>query len=308
MSSPPSFDESSLLELIQERLGRQPSDRLILGIGDDAAMLQLDGEHVVTTDLLAESIHFLPDTPPALIGKKAINVNVSDLAAMAAEPVAATLALAIPAGWNRQRCHELIGGIAAACDAARMPVVGGDISRSRQGLHLSVTAIGRITGRGAVRRSGARPGDAICVTGPLGYSYLGRHLNFEPRWREALWLHEHGQLTAMMDLSDGLAADLPRLCHQSGCGALLWEDCIPVASAPDDRQDHRSALDHALHDGEDFELLFCCEPNDTHWRAAPIELGLTVTQIGTIEAARELRIVRDGQSRPLPTGGYTHQW
>src|SRR5262249_36518240 len=138
----------------------------------------------------------------------------------------------------------------------------GDTNSWNGGLVISVTLLGEATARGPVLRRGARPGDWLLVTGPLGGSIKGKHLDFTPRVREALLLHEHADLHAMIDISDGLAADIGHICEESGCGAVLHAESIPISDAARQMNDARTPLDHALGDGEDFELAFAVSPDD----------------------------------------------
>jgi thiamine-monophosphate kinase len=170
-----------------------------------------------------------------------------------------------------------------------------------------VTLLGEATARGPVRRSGARPGDWLLVTGPLGGSILGHHLDFTPRVREALRLHEAVDLRAMIDVSDGLAADVYHLCEESGCGAVLRAEGIPVSNAARGMNDGRSPLEHALGDGEDFELVFAVAPADGErlLGAQPVP-GITLRHVGEcVEAG--LWLDEGGQRRALPPKGYVHE-
>lgn len=296
---------------------RTPSaERVLLGPGDDTAILRWPNRSniLVTTDMLLEGSCFhLSQTHPGApgagtarqIGRKALAVNLSDIAAMAGIPVAAVISVGLPRKGGRALAEELYLGLREMADAFGTAIVGGDTNSWDGPLVINVALLGEATPRGAVRRKGARPGDRLLVTGPLGGSLLGKHLDFTPRVREALALHAAVDLHAMIDISDGLAADVAHLCTESGCGALLHADAIPVADAARAVADEHTPLDHALGDGEDFELVFAVAPADaeTLLRTPPIP-GLTV--IGECIAEAGLWLEEIGQRRPLPALGYVH--
>jgi thiamine-monophosphate kinase len=296
---------------------RTPSaERVLLGPGDDTAVLRWPNgaDCLVTTDMLLEGSCFrLADTHPGLpgagtarqIGRKAMAVNLSDIAAMAGVPVAAVVSVGLPRQGGRALAEDLYAGLREMADAFATAIVGGDTNSWDGPLVINVTLLGEATPRGVVRRKGARPGDRLLVTGPLGGSLLGKHLDFTPRVQEALALHAAVPLHAMIDISDGLAADLAHLCAESGVGAVLRAEAIPIADAARAMADDRSPLEHALGDGEDFELLFAVAPADaeTLLRAPPVP-GLTL--IGECLAEEELWLEQNGQRRPLPPLGYVH--
>ena len=188
-----------------------------------------------------------------------------------------------------------------------MAIVGGDTARGPT-LELHVFAVGRVPRGQAVLRSGAKPGDVIYVTGSLGGSLAGRHLAFEPRLREGQWLLGKHWATAMMDVSDGLAADLPRLVAASGVGAVLAAECIPVSGAARRAGKGLTALEHALGDGEDFELLFTVKAAraaafEKAWKA---KFTLRCTRIGLITRTAGVSLAAAGKVRPLTHQGYDH--
>ena len=205
--------------------------------------------------------------------------------------------------WPR----ELYVGLREAADAFGVAVVGGDTNSWDGGLVVSVTLLGEATARGPVRRGGARPGDWVFVTGPLGGSLLGRHLDFTPRVREALRLHERFDLHAMIDVSDGLAADLNHILEESGCGAVLDAESIPVAPAAFERSRTTglTPLEHALGDGEDFELVFTVSPPDGVRLRGTALPGFEPTKIG--ECVDDgLWLETNGERRPLEPTGWVH--
>ncbi|MBY0458693.1 MAG: thiamine-phosphate kinase, partial [Gemmataceae bacterium] len=201
---------------------------------------------------------------------------------------------------------ELFHGMREVADAFGVAIIGGDTNSWDGPLVISVTAFGEAATRGPVTRRGARPGDWLFVTGPLGGSILGHHLDFTPRVREALALHDAVELRAMIDLSDGLAADLNHICEESRCGAVLVAEAIPVSDAARElsRTSGKSPLQHALGDGEDFELVFAVSPADgaTLLREPPVS-GLA--KIGTcVESG--LWLEEAGVRRPLAPTGWVH--
>jgi thiamine-monophosphate kinase len=293
---------------------RTPSaGRVLIGPGDDTAALAwpADVPCLVTTDMLLEGSCFrLDEAGPRRVGRKAMAVNLSDIAAMAGVPVAAVVSVGLPRKGGRTLAEELYLGLREVADAFDTAVVGGDTNSWDGPLVISVTVLGEpgasATGVGAVRRSGAKAGDWLLATGPFGGSILGRHLDFTPRVREALALHQAADLHAMIDVSDGLAADVDKLCAESRCGAVLRADSIPITDAARQMTDGRTPLQHALGDGEDFELVFAVSPDDGRrlLAAQPVP-GVTLAHLGEC-VADGLWIEEGGTRRPLPPTGYVH--
>lgn len=308
--------ELELVRWLSENLPAHPLLRI--GIGDDAAVLRwpTDGELVVTTDAITDQVDFLlAETDPRLIGHKALGVNLSDLAAMAAEPVAAVVSLVLPrnggVGFDAKGLAvELYHGMLPLAERFGVAIAGGDTNSWDGPLAISVTAFGRTTERGPLTRSGARPGDCVLVTGALGGSILGRHLSVEPRVREALLLNERYELSAGMDVSDGLALDASRLAAASGCGVALRLEAIPVSDAARSLAEHdgKSPLEHALGDGEDFELLFTAPADVAEQMVREQPLDVPVTIIGECVAEAGLwRRDLNGTLTPLEASGYRHE-
>ncbi len=306
--------EFAFIDWLRQRT--PPGERVLLGPGDDTAVLSWpSGSNcLVTTDMLLEGSCFhLAETHPGRpgtgtarqIGRKAMAVNLSDIAAMAGVPVAAVVSVGLPRKGGRAMAEELYLGLREMADSFSTAIIGGDTNSWDGPLVINVTLLGEAMPRGAVRRAGARPGDKLLVTGPLGGSLLGKHLDFTPRVREALALHAAADLHAMIDISDGLAADVAHLCDESGCGAVLHAAAIPIADAARAMNDERTPLEHALGDGEDFELIFAVAPGDaeTLLQTPPVT-GLSL--IGECVVERELWLVENGQRRPLPPLGYVH--
>jgi thiamine-monophosphate kinase len=233
--------------------------------------------------------------------------NLSDIAAMAGRPLAAVVGVGLPRKGGRALAEEVYLGLREVADEFDTAIIGGDTNSWDGPLVISVALLGEATPRGPVGRGGARPGDWLLVTGPLGGSILGKHLDFTPRVREALALHEAAGLHAMIDVSDGLAADVWHLCEESGGGAVLRAEAIPVSPAALQMNDGRPPLEHALGDGEDFELVFAVSPEDGRRlvETQPVP-GVTLSVIGEC-VAEGLWLEEQGARRPLAPRGYVHE-
>jgi len=232
-------------------------------------------------------------------------VNLSDIAAMAGVPRYALISIVTRPELGPSFLHELFEGVQRLADAFDVAIVGGDTNSWNGGLVVSVTLIGTATSRGAVKRSGAKLGDWIFVTGPCGGSILGRHLRPVQRIREAMAIHELCNIHSMIDVSDGLAADLRHILQESQLGAELHDSWIPIH--PDARTlaatTGRTPLDHALNDGEDFELVFTVSPED----GAKLSTRSELTRIGTIIEQGYQLVSETGQRTPLIPKGWQHQ-
>jgi len=301
--------ERGLIRRLAARVGRGRD--VARGIGDDCAVVRVRGaawDWLLTTDPVIEGVHFLPDTPGRRIGHKAAGRVISDIAAMGGEPLHVLFDLVAPPAASVRRIEDIYRGATALCARHGAAIVGGDVARGPR-LELHAFAVGRVERGRAVLRRGARPGDVIHVTGRLGGSILGRHLAFEPRVEAGRWIARGGWATSMMDVSDGLASDLRRILEESRVGADLDAARIPVSAAARRLRDGRGALDHALGDGEDFELLFTVSKSRATafaraWRRAfP---ALPATPIGVVTPARgRLMLRRDGSAGPVGRG-YEH--
>jgi thiamine-monophosphate kinase len=290
---------------------RTPADpRVLLGPGDDCAAIHANGDRtwLVTTDMLLEGSCFrVAEAGPRRVGRKAMAVNLSDIAAMAGEPIAAVVSVGVPRQGGMALAQELDAGLREMADAFKVAIVGGDTNSWDGPLVISVTLLGQPTGRGPVTRSGAKLGDWLVVTGALGGSILGKHLDFCPRVREATALHAAADLHAMIDISDGLAADVNHICEESHCGAVLWAEKIPISDAAKKMTDGRAPLDRALADGEDFELIFATSPAEAGRLVAtqPVP-GITLSAIGEcVSDGLWLQIGAERQT--LTPRGYVHE-
>ena len=245
--------EDGLLHLLTGKWKPKPG-LVLTGVGDDCAVLRGAGRNhflLFKTDAVVEGVHFTAKTPPESIGRKAAARALSDIAAMGGVPLAAVITLGLPAGESPRRVSAIYRGLEKAARRYAVALVGGETTQAAQ-LFLSVALLGESRGYRPVLRSGARAGDRIFVTGRLGGAQAGHHLTFVPRLAEGRWLARKGLASALMDLSDGLGADLPRLARASGVSFHLDEDAIPRS---------RGATIHAaVNDGEDYELLFTVRP------------------------------------------------
>jgi thiamine-monophosphate kinase len=220
--------------------------------------------------------------------------------------VAAVVSVALPRQGGRALAEQLYRGLRELADEYDTAIIGGDTNSWNGPLVISVTLLGEVTGRGPVQRNGARPGDWLLVTGPLGGSIRGKHLTFRPRVQEALQLHALTNLHAMIDISDGLAADVGHLLTESHCGAVLRADAIPLTADAHAMNDGRTALEHGLSDGEDFELVLALSPPDARQllETQPIP-GVQLTHVGEC-VDQGLWLDENGRRRTLEASGYVH--
>ena len=288
------------------------------GIGDDCAVLPVaDGDALLfTADLLNEGVHFLRRATSAReLGGKALAVNLSDIAAMGGRPVATLLSLALPPDAGETWGEEFMEGYRALSECYGVALVGGDTTRSGQGITINVTAIGRAPLSCIKRRSAAHPGDVLFTTGALGASGAGlrdllagrldtpaavEHRNPRPQVEEGLWLGMRREVHAMMDLSDGLASDLRHILDRSGVGAEVLLERIPVAEGSD--------LQTAACGGEDYKLLLTADTEGAGRLADEFlkRFGSPLHPLGRITGTRELVWLQNGNPVPLDWHGFTH--
>ncbi len=256
-------------QLIQQigRLARHTNRRsLVRGIGDDCAVLKppADSELLITTDLCIEDVHFRPQWHPAAsVGHRCLTRGLSDIAAMGGEPLACFLSLGLPQHLPQSWINQFLKGLLRLADEFKVPLAGGDIAAAER-ITADIVMVGSVASGQALLRSGARPGDRIYVTGELGGSaatlqrlYRGekvrptralRHFHPVPRLKASQWLRQRRLATAAIDLSDGLSVDLDHICEESRVSAIIESEALPIAPGAN--------LEHALHGGEDYELLF----------------------------------------------------
>jgi thiamine-monophosphate kinase len=308
----PSFNEIGELAVI-ERIRRYlpRGGRIVAGVGDDCAVVRMEqglkNDLLLTSDAVIEGIHFLPGTKPSDIGHKAIARVLSDIAAMGGRPEWALIDLVVPGKTKIRTLDGIYSGAIRVAGEHGLSIVGGDTA-SGPALELHVFAVGTVPQGKAVLRSGARPGDFIFVTGTLGGSCRGKHFCFKPRVAEGLFLRKWA--SSMIDISDGLASDLKHLATMSRTGARLVLDSIPVSSAASRIRGKLSPVQHALYDGEDFELLFTIPSRKLRsfivaWARQFNEscspIGLMTNEKNLIECAEG-----DGNTWRLERKGYEH--
>lgn len=300
--------ERDFLRNLQQQFPPRPP--VLHGIGDDGSIVDTSGHdrEVVVADMLLDGVHFDGRiTPPNLIGRKALAVNISDLAAMGCRPTAAYICLAIPRGTADRFLAGVYDGLQLLADEFDCHIAGGDTNSWDGPFVISVTVTGIPFGDHIPLRSQAQDGDFVCVTGPLGGSLPSdRHLTFVPRLAESRSLLQQTAVNAMMDISDGLSLDLSRLAEASGVGAVLEAEQIPIHVDVDAALTDRQRLQHALHDGEDFELLVTLPEDPRQWsRSVPLDVPLF--PIGRITSAREgVWLQTAAEIQPLRPDGWQH--
>ena len=304
-------------ELIAKLTHSLPTNKsVVTGAGDDCAVLDLgipDKLLLFKTDAVVEGQHFTKETPPEKIGRKALARCLSDIAAMAGTPTAAVVTLALPGNFDSAFIEKIYDGLNTLARKYDVAIVGGETTTNPERILISIALLGQVPRGKAALRSGAEVGDAIFVTGELGGSLAGRHLEFEPRIVEAQWLAQHFSIHAMMDLSDGLAGDLRHIMKASRVGAELLTTAIPISRvaklASRAESSAKPPLLAALTDGEDFELLFtvaarAAVPVLDAWKKRFPEVPLTC--IGKIINHEGLHLRDKRGVRPFTAHGYEH--
>ncbi len=301
-----------------------------LGLRDDAALLAPSpgAVHVLTADTLVGGVHFRPHDPPGLIARKLLRVNLSDLAAMAARPVGYLLALSLPAECDDAWVAAFAAGLALDQEEFGIGLLGGDTTATPGPLSATITAIGEVSAGAELRRSGARPGDAVFVSGTLGDAALGLmaldgdlpQLDREaadalidryllPRPRVSLGSTLSGLATAATDVSDGLVADLGHICEASGVAARIDRPKLPLgAAARRAVAEYPAAASAVLSGGDDYELLFTAPATARQAVAgAAARSSVAVTEIGSVEDGGGVTVIaEDGRELVLTTTGYSH--
>jgi len=298
--------ETGLIQRFRRILGEGPG--VIRGIGDDAAVLPYTQKEYLlfATDAVREGVHFIlkkgpfytsPATPYQ-IGWKALGINLSDIAAMGGIPRYAVVSLGATQNHPVSFYEGIMKGMKAMAKKFNVSVVGGDTDRTEK-LSITVAILGTVEKKRCVFRSGAKPGDLIFVTGKLGGSRKGRHLTFTPRVKEARILTKYFRLSAMIDISDGLAGDLAQICRESRVGAVIGGKAVPLSKG--------ATLESALNDGEDFELLFTLPPREAgRLIMKRIRFEFPTTPIGRIVPKKEGIHIYIGNKKSPLTGGFRH--
>jgi thiamine-monophosphate kinase len=289
--------EDSLLDEIAVDLARGNTRKIFGGLRDDCAIVQMpDAKNLVVlkTDCVVEEVHFVPETKASHVGWKAMMRPLSDFAAASAVPRFALITLIAPRETEVAWVKELYCGLRKSAEHFDVTIVGGETSSTPGPIAVSVSVIGFVEHRRAVSRRGGRPGDKLFVTGRLGGGMKQKHLKFVPRIVESRWLTQHFCIHAMMDLSDGLGADLPRLARDSNVGFNIDVERLPLARG--------ATVSAAIAAGEDYELLFAISPRDeihlaNAWRRKFPKLSLT--RIGSLSTKSK------SEKRKLPLG-YIH--
>jgi len=304
--------EKQILRWLREYLPATPAT--LIGPGDDAALLDWSDSDqcLIATDTIVEGLDFLLDTCPLPnVGRKALAINLSDLAAMGALAISATVSLVLPSSDPFGTCREIIQGMQTLAHDFGLSISGGDISIWDGPLIATVTALGKPGPGGVLTRHGAQEGDQLLVTGSLGGSILSHHHSFTPRLEEIVTLTTGYRIHAAIDISDGLELDLSRLAEASQLAARIDPTTVPVSTAAHEvtqgQTTGATALQHALHDGEDFELLLAVAPDvaETLLQDQPIDCG--ITWIGDFATGDGVYTrLADGSLKAVEPQGYVH--
>lgn len=336
--------ELEIIAAIRAR-ARKNVEGLRLGVGDDAAVIQSGRakDFLACCDLSIEGVHFRREwAPPVWIGRKALAVTLSDIAAMGGRARFALVSIAIPSNFSAQAIDEIFTGLFEIADESDVTIIGGDTSSAPDRLFIDTIAIGECKAGKAVTRAGAQPGDLVFVTGTLGAADLGlkflerghrlqdarsvakesakvvliqsairRHLTAEPQLRFGQALGEGKLATAMIDISDGLSTDLHHLLEESRCGAVIRAASLPVADSVAElslTEFHVEPVAMVLQSGEEYELLFTAQAEDREKIfSVATELGVRVTEIGEITGGNELQLIHEEEIEIIQPSGYEHK-
>ena len=295
--------EINFIKSVAKRAAADSS--VVKGVGDDAAVLKWtkDKYLLFTCDMLVENVHFrLRDAKPFEIGWKALGRSISDIAAMGGVPRHAVVAIGVRPETPVKFLDNIYKGIRALADKFRINIVGGDTSRSQITV-IDISLVGEVEKRNLVLRSGARTGDLILVTGAIGGSLKGKHLNFTPRLAEARRIVGNFKVNSMIDISDGLILDMWRIIDASRVGARIYKNAVPISKEAD-------SFEKGVRDGEDFELLFTMAPKEARrfFKTALADMATPVTLIGeVVDKKYGYNIVKeDGREEKLRVEGYLH--
>jgi thiamine-monophosphate kinase len=304
------MNEFSFIKWI--RSNQKKDKNIVIGIGDDCASIKINGNKqcLVTTDMLVEGTHFdLKKNTPGEIGKKSIACSISDIAAMGCSAKYAVVSICFPQETRTKFAKELLLGMKREADAYNIKIIGGDVVSGKKMLAVNVTMYGENKGLNPVTRSGAKVDDVIMVTGALGGSIIKKHFAFKPRLKEGQLLNKRFNISSMIDISDGLAADLNHILEESGVGAVLYEDEVPVSADAKKlaRKTGLSALHHALYDGEDYELLFTLSGKESKKLLASSSFPVRLSKIGHIKRSNGISMQGSGgKLKKIKPVGYEH--
>jgi thiamine-monophosphate kinase len=328
--------ESAIISRLKSLAGA--SEEVPVGIGDDAAVIRTTGgrDLIACCDLMVEGVHFHTEwITPRLLGRKALAVNLSDVAAMGGVPKFAMMSIALPHKCSSDFVDELFDGVFELADASGVSIIGGDTSASRDSLFIDVSVIGECESGRAVTRRGAKIGDTIYVSGSLGASALGlslledgfrladlkdrrdarqqailKHLAPEPHLKLGRAIGEARLATSMIDISDGLSTDLCHVLNESDLGAVIHSGAIPIAECVRSITSAAPNFDPlrlAVNSGEEYELLFTARPEDQQSVAKlSIACGVEITAIGEIVERKGLQLEREGALESVQPAGYEH--
>lgn len=317
------LSERELISAIKKDFSKRHPN-LFLGIGDDAAVIRVGRRYFIfTKDLLVEDYHFITSVyPPYFLGRKSLNINMSDMAAMGGKPKYALLGLALPEAVGTSWIEEYFSGFKSAAEEGGVALIGGDLSQAKK-IMISVTLIGE--GKNIIKRRGAKPGDELYVSGTLGDAKQGllllkkgyklgldkrvdpllkAFLDPAPQVSIGIELSRYRIASAMIDVSDGLSVDLFHLCEESGCGAEIRLERLPLS--PELRFRQRMAFDFALHGGEDYQILFSVPPEKIDF-LSKLQKKYKITSIGRIIEKKGMYLIdQKGERKPLTIKGYQH--